>query len=214
LGVPREEPGVPPAPTRRLPANQRREQLMDVALHLFAERGFAATTMDDIADAAGVTKPLLYQHFASKRGLYLELVDSLSQTVIEAIDQATSEARGPRQQVEQGFAAYFHLLHTRTAAFRLLSAPDVQKDEELSEAGKRIADIIAEQTAELIDAGLDPEHRLLLGYAVVGMVENAGRHFLGEHSDHHAVAPAEVDRLSQRLADLAWAGLRTVHDDR
>ncbi len=186
---------------------------MDAALHLFAERGFAATTMDDIAEAAGVTKPLLYQHFDSKRGLYLELVDSLSQTVLEAIGKATAAANGPRQQVELGFAAYFHLLHSRTAAFRLLSAPDVQKDPELSRAGRRIEDVLAEQTAELIDAGLDPQHRRMLGYAVVGMVENAGRHFLGQHGEFRAVEPAEVDRLAQRLADLAWAGLRAVHDD-
>jgi AcrR family transcriptional regulator len=186
---------------------------MDVALQLFAERGFAATTMDDIADAAGVTKPLLYQHFESKRGLYLELVGSLSTSVIEAIAKATASAHGPRQQVEMGFKAYFHLLHTRTAAFRLLSAPDVQKDPELSHAGRRIEEVLAEQTAELIDAGLDPQHRRLLGYAVVGMVENAGRHFLGQHGEYRTVAPEEVDRLAQRLADLAWAGLRAVHDD-
>ncbi|MDA8340818.1 MAG: helix-turn-helix domain containing protein, partial [Actinomycetota bacterium] len=62
-----------PGGGRRLPAEQRRSQLFEVALLLFAERGYSATTMDDIAEAAGVTKPLLYQHFDSKRALYLEL---------------------------------------------------------------------------------------------------------------------------------------------
>jgi AcrR family transcriptional regulator len=202
-----------PARPRRLPADQRREQLMDVALQLFAERGFAATTMDDIADAAGVTKPLLYQHFDSKRGLYLELVDSLSQAVLQAIGKATAAAAGPRQQVELGFAAYFHLLHSHTDAFRLLSAADVQRDQELSRAGRRIEELLALEIARLIDAGLDEDHRRLLGHAVVGMVENAARHFLGEHGEFQAVDPAEVDRLARRLADLAWAGLRAVHDD-
>jgi AcrR family transcriptional regulator len=63
---------------RRLTAGQRRRQLVAVALELFARRGYRATTMDDIAEAAGVTKPLVYQHFSSKRALYLELVNSIA----------------------------------------------------------------------------------------------------------------------------------------
>ena len=67
-------------PARRLTADARRRQLFDVALTLFAEHGYSATTMDDIAEAAGVTKPLVYQHFDSKRALYLELLDVVSPT--------------------------------------------------------------------------------------------------------------------------------------
>src|SRR6185437_2523072 len=106
--------------SRRLTAEQRRQQLVAVALELFAQRGYRATTMDDVAEAAGVTKPLLYQHFSSKRALYLELVDSVAQDLLAAINEATSTADGPRQQVERGFAAYFHMVVTHEAAFRLL----------------------------------------------------------------------------------------------
>src|SRR3984957_14053138 len=95
---------------RRLTAEQRRQQLVDVALELFARRGYRATTMDDIADAAGVTKPLVYQHFPSKRALYLELVNSIAQELLIAIRGAVTQAQGPRQQVEMGFAAYFRLV--------------------------------------------------------------------------------------------------------
>src|SRR5208283_210235 len=70
---------------RRLTADARRRQLFDVALSLFAEHGYAATTMDDIAEAAGVTKPLVYQHFDSKRALYLELLDVFSREMIDRI---------------------------------------------------------------------------------------------------------------------------------
>ncbi len=101
---------APPVPGRRLTAGERRDQLFDVALSLFAERGYAATTMDDIAEAAGVTKPLVYQHFDSKRALYLELMESVSRKVIDAITSSTARADGPRQQVELGFAAYFELV--------------------------------------------------------------------------------------------------------
>src|SRR5579863_9938072 len=98
------------APSRRLTAEQRRHQLFAVALELFALRGYRATTMDDIAERAGVTKPLLYQHFSSKRALYLELVDSIAQDLLTAIRSAVLRAGGPRQQVELGFAAYFQLV--------------------------------------------------------------------------------------------------------
>src|SRR5579862_885526 len=111
---------TPAEPPKRLPADVRRQQLLAVALRLFGARGFEATTMDDIAEAAGVTKPLLYQHFASKRALYLELLESVAQSLLEAIGKAVAAAEGPRQQVEGGFAAYFDLAVTHADAFALL----------------------------------------------------------------------------------------------
>ena len=134
--------------------------------------------MDDIAEAAGVTKPLLYQHFASKRALYLELLDSVSHTMLEAIGKAIAAAGGPRQQVEGGFAAYFHLVVTHADAFHLLFGSDVPNDPELSRAVRKVEDSIAESIDVLIDAGLDEDHRRLLAFAVVGMAEGASRHFL------------------------------------
>ena len=109
-----------PGPGRRLTADARRRQLFATALRLFAERGYAAATMDDIAEAAGVTKPLLYQHFESKRALYLELMDVFAGVVVNRIVEATASADGPRQEVERGFAAYFALMVENEAAFRLL----------------------------------------------------------------------------------------------
>jgi AcrR family transcriptional regulator len=205
---------------RRLSAQQRRQQLFAVALELFAERGYRATTMDDIAEAAGVTKPLVYQHFSSKRALYLELVDSVSAELLTAIARATAEADGPRQQVELGFAAYFSMVVTHEAAFRLLYGREDADDPELGNAMRRVEDAIAEAIDPLISAGLEPAHRRFLAYAVVGMAEGASRQWLAARS---ALGPGDVgpdlddkeeaDRLAQRLADLAWAGLRSVHAD-
>jgi AcrR family transcriptional regulator len=195
---------------KRLPADVRRQQLLDVAIGLFAARGFKATTMDEIAEAAGVTKPLLYQHFASKRALYLELLDGVAQSLLEAIGKAVAAAAGPRQQVEGGFAAYFHLVATHADAFTLLFGSDLPDDPELSRAVRHVEDMLAEAVDPLIDAGLDEDHRRLLAYAVVGMAEGAGRHLLDNGG---AAGRAEADRAAQRLADLAWAGLRSVHRD-
>ena len=212
-------------PARRLSAVERREQLFDVALRVFAERGYRAATMDDIAEAAGVTKPLVYQHFSSKRALYLELVESVSQELLAAIAEATAQAEGPRQQVELGFAAYFRMVVQKEAAFRLLYGREVADDPELGSATRQVEKAIAEAIDPLITAGLEPEHRAFLAYAVVGMAEGASRKWLADRSraESHGLAPAanssssdlesEAARLASRLADLAWAGLRSVHAD-
>jgi AcrR family transcriptional regulator len=208
------------APVRRLSGGERRKQLFEVALRLFAERGYRATTMDDVAEAAGVTKPLVYQHFSSKRALYLELVDSVAQELLDAISRATSAAEGPRQQVERGFAAYFELVVSHEDAFRLLYGRTESDDPELGQALRRVEDTIAEAIEPLITAGLDPDHRRFLAYAVVGMAEGASRHWIATRTatgptsapvdGSHSV---EAQRLAARLADLAWAGLRSVHAD-
>ena len=216
---------------RRLTADARRRQLFDVALSLFAQHGYAAATMDDIAEAAGVTKPLVYQHFESKRALYLELMDVFSRELVTRIVKATANAQGPRQQVEQGFAAYFELMLGNEEAFRLLYGRDAPDDAELGESLRRVEETLAQAIDSLIDAGLDPEHRLLLAHAVVGMAEGASRHWLDARREQSggttstadgvgdgrgqggtdADRDAEAKRLATRLADFAWAGLRQVH---
>jgi AcrR family transcriptional regulator len=201
------------ATSRRLTAEQRRQQLFAVALELFAQRGYRATTMDDIAERAGVTKPLLYQHFSSKRALYLELVDSIAQNLLTAIRRAVLQAEGPRQQVELGFAAYFKLVVNNEAEFRLLYGRDHADDQELGRALRTVEDAIAEAIDPLIDAGLDPDHRRLLAYGIVGMAEGASRHFMTNRPVTDAEADEEAQRLAGRVADLAWAGLRSVHAD-
>ena len=100
----------------RLPAVQRRRQLLDVSLDVFAQRGFHAASMAEVAEAAGVTKPVLYQHFGSKRELYLELLDDVGQRLLEEVQKATAAAGGPRQQVAAGFAAYFRFVADLTWA--------------------------------------------------------------------------------------------------
>ncbi len=205
---------------KRLTADARRRQLFEVALSLFAEHGYASTTMDDIAEAAGVTKPLVYQHFESKRALYLELMDVFSRELVTRIVKATADAEGPRRQVELGFAAYFGLMVGNEAAFRLLYGRDAPDDPELGAALRRVEETIAEAIDPLIAAGLDPEHRLLLAHAVVGVAEGATRHWLdarrqrtvdGDGGGDGLSLEEEAALLATRLADFAWAGLRQVH---
>ena len=92
--------GMPP----RLSAVDRREQLLAVALSTFAGAGYHETSMNDVADAAGVTKPVLYQHFESKRDLYQALLDDVGHRLVTAVTSATADAENGRQRTEHGFA--------------------------------------------------------------------------------------------------------------
>ncbi|MBA2608467.1 MAG: TetR family transcriptional regulator [Actinobacteria bacterium] len=189
----------------RLPAAERRQQLVETALGLFAERGLYGTSMDDIADAAGVTKPVLYQHFASKRALFLELLDDVGKQLLDAIAAATSAADTPRQQVEAGLTAYFQFVADHHSSFVLLFGDGSRRDEEFAEAVERVEAAIAEFIAALINVDLDADHRLLLAHAVVGLAEGASRRWVA------AGASEPADVAAGRVADLAWAGLRGVH---
>jgi AcrR family transcriptional regulator len=189
----------------RLPAARRRRQLLDVAQEVFAVRGFHATSMDDVAEAAGVTKPVLYQHFDSKRRLYLELLEDVGQQLLDAIGDATSAAATPRQQVENGFAAYFRFVDEQRSAFRVLFGGGVRRDEEFADAVRRVEQTLAEAIAVLIEADIDDAHRLLLAQGIVGLAEGTARYLLAGALEFDPTV------VASRIADLTWAGLRAVH---
>ena len=207
-----------PAATKRLSGEERRSQLLAEAAQLFARRGYRSTTMDDVAEAAGVTKPLVYQHFSSKRSLYLELVDALGYQMLADLAEATSRATGPRQQVELALQAYFRLMVKDPAAFRLLNDKDHGDDDELGGAIRRVEAALVRAIDPLIDAGLEDEHRIVLAGGMLGMAEGASVAWTTLSSVEWADSGedelrAEADRIAQRVAGLMWAGLRSVHSD-
>ena len=193
----------------RLPAVRRRRQLLDVALQLFAARGFHGASMDDMAEAAGVTKPVLYQHFGSKRELYLEVLDDVGNRLLDAIGKAAAAAGGPRQQVENGFSAYFRFVADNESAFRVLFVGSGRDgdDREFVHAVRRVEDAIADAIAVLIEADIDDEHRRLLAHGIVGLAEGVGRHWVTNGLG------LDPDVAAAWIAGLAWAGLRGLRPD-
>lgn len=192
----------------RLPAARRKEQLLEVAQHVFAERGFHLTSMNDVADAAGVTKPVLYQHFSSKRSLYLELLRSVGDRLMLAIQTAAAEAGHPRQQVEDGLGAYFTFVADHPDAYRLMFGGGTRRDSEFAEEATRVELAIAEAIAPLIRIeGLPDHERLLFAHGIVGLAEGTTRHW---QAHDEGMTPSSVAAL---VADLAWRGLRGVRSD-
>lgn len=189
--------------TVRLPAAERRRQILDVALEVFARKGYHDASMNDVAEAAGVTKPVLYQHFGSKRALYLELLRELGERLRHAVGRATASAAGPRQQVEAGFEAYFAWVAEHRGGFEVLFAGESRRDTDFVREVAKVESEIAGAIAELIVVdGLSPDRRLLLAYGIVGMSEVTCRHWMAHDLD---LTPAE---LARQVSDLAWKGLR------
>jgi AcrR family transcriptional regulator len=189
----------------RLPAPARREQILEVSVQVFAHRGFHSTSMNDVADAAGVTKPVLYQHFDSKQDLYLALLDEAGNRLRTAISKAVAAATTGKQQTELGFKAYFRWVADDHDAFLLLFGLRANRDEESTTAIRRITAEAAQAIAPFIAADIDPDHQRTLAQGLVGLAEGVSRHLVerGESFD--------PDVLGQQIADLAWAGLRAVH---
>jgi AcrR family transcriptional regulator len=188
----------------RLPADQRRRQLLDVACDVFATGGFHGTSMDELAEAAGVTKPVLYQHFPSKRALYGEVLGDVESRLLTHVRRATGEAHTGRERVEAGFAAYFRFVTENDAGFRVLFGASVRNDPEFSRFVQHTIEQIAELIAGLIDIDVDEEHRRVLAHALVGMAEATSRRL------HRADAERDPRRLARWLSEMAWFGLRGV----
>jgi AcrR family transcriptional regulator len=184
----------------RLSAKQRRAQLVEVASRLFAEHGYHSLSMEQLADAAGVSKPVLYQHFPSKRDLYLallrEAVTDLEGQVRRALDGTTSN----RDRVRGAVSAVFDLVEDQT--FRLLfgtaelSKADVRETVEgaMADVSHTVAALIAE------DAGLDRQAAEFLASGLLGLAIDGARWWAGQD----AVSKEDAVRL---LSQLAWRGL-------
>ena len=188
----------------RLSATERREQVLNVALAVFAQRGYHTTSMNDIADAAGVTKPVLYQHFDSKRALYIAVLEAVGEGMITAIGSATKVTPSGKTQTAVGMVAYFTWVANDPNGFSLLFGGGTRRDEEFATVARKIETAAAELIAPLIEAGVDADYQRMVAHALIGMSEGVSRHLIqqGAHFD--------ADVVGEQLASLAWAGLRAV----
>lgn len=189
----------------RLSADARREQILDVAIDVFGRAGYFGASMNDIAEAAGVTKPVLYQHFDSKSDLYRALLDEVGARMLDAIAKATADCNDGKEQTELGFQAYFRWVAQRHDEFMLLFGGSARHDGEFSSQIRRITDDAAAAIAPLIAVDIDPEQRQTLAHALVGLAEGASRRLVGLGRDFNP------DEVARTVSGLAWAGLRATH---
>ena len=189
--------------SNRLPRHERRRQLLDAALEVFVERGYHAAAMDEIAERAGVSKPVLYQHFPGKLELYLALLDESVDGVVETVREALESTTENKQRVGATFGAYFEFVGGRGQAYRLVFESDLSNEPavraRLDRAQMECADLVSQVVRE--DAGISDEEAHLLSIAMVGMAQVSARYWLSSHG-HITRQAAE-----QMVARLAWRGI-------
>lgn len=184
----------------RLPAEQRREQLLAVAGEVFAAQGFHGPSMDALAEAAGVSKPILYQHFSSKRALYQALVEDAAAELLDRVGKALASTSDNRARVGAAVGAFLDFVED--PRFRLLFVTSDGTDDDVVRVVDGMRSEIARQVARLIadDAGVDEHAADLLATGVRGLALEGARWWL----EQDGLPREEATRL---LSSLAWRGL-------
>ena len=189
--------------SNRLPRHERRRQLLDAALEVFVSQGYHAAAMDEIADRAGVSKPVLYQHFPGKLELYLALLDESVDTLLETVRDALRSYAEPKQRVAATFGAYFDYVGGGAEAYRLVFESDLSNEALVRARLDRVQRECAALVSQAVraDTGLSGDEAELLSIGLVGMAQVTARYWLST-GDHIPRAAAE-----QLVARLAWRGI-------
>ena len=189
--------------SNRLPRHERRRQLLDAALEVFVSRGYHAAAMDEIAERAGVSKPVLYQHFPGKLELYLALLDESVDGLIDTVRGALRSTSENKQRVGATFGAYFEFVGGQGQAYRLVFESDLSNEPAVRARLDRVQFECAEMVSQVIreDAGIPDGEAHLLSIAMVGMAQVSARYWLSSHG-HITRQAAE-----QMVARLAWRGI-------
>ncbi|HVE62227.1 MAG TPA: TetR/AcrR family transcriptional regulator [Mycobacteriales bacterium] len=187
----------------RLPKLARRAQLLAAAQEVFVSQGYHATLMDDIAERAGVSKPVLYQHFPGKLDLYVALLDAHVADLVQRVRTALDSTTDNKVRVRNAVAAYFDFVDLDGEAFRLVFESDLRNEATVRARVEQALDACVDAIADTIaaDTGVDPAEARLLSVALAGQAEVSARWWLASGGE---VTKARAVEL---LAALAWKGL-------
>jgi AcrR family transcriptional regulator len=186
----------------RMTGKERREQLLDIGRTLFAERGFEGTSVEEIAHKAGVSKPVVYEHFGGKEGLYAVVVDREMRRMLDMVTGALTGGH-PRELLEQAAFALLDYIEQATDGFRILV-----RDSPVAQSTGTFASLISDIATEVEDIlgmefkqrGFDAKLAPLYAQALVGMVALTGQWW------HDAQKPEKAEVVAH-LVNLSWNGL-------
>jgi AcrR family transcriptional regulator len=194
----------PPEPRLRLVASARRAQLVEVGRTVFAQRGYEATSVEEIAERAGISKPIVYEHFGGKEGLYAVIVDREVEHIVERITAAITSG-SPRERLEGAALAFLAYVKERPGGFAVLlrDAPASKRSGEMPalmyDLAERVGAIFTDQFRK---AGYDAKAAPIYAHALVGMVAFVGQWWTESRK------PPPVETVARHIAALAWMGLR------
>lgn len=188
---------------QRLTATARRAQLIDVGRIVFAKRGYEGASLEEIADRAKVSRPVLYEHFGGKEGLYAVVIDREMEYLVRRIAEAIAQGT-PRERIEAAALAFLSYVKDHPDGFAILThdAPVTTAgggmSSLLNDLAERVGDVFA---ASFKNAGYDPKAAPIYAHALIGMVTFVGQWWTT------ARKPA-VEEVASHIAALAWMGLR------
>ncbi len=190
----------------RMTRAQRRRQLLDIGRELFAQRGFEATSVEELAAHADVSKPVVYGHFGGKEGLYGAVVDREMQALLGRFESALSAPGHPRGMLESAALVLLDYIEEDTEGFRVLTrdAPGTSGGASFSSLIGEVARKVEHILGREFDArGYDPGLAELYSQALVGMVALVGQWWLDNRTlDKHDVAAHLVNLSYNGLAHL------------
>jgi AcrR family transcriptional regulator len=187
----------------RLPREERRRQLLQAARQVFVAHGYHGAAMDEIAETAKVSKPVLYQHFPGKRELYLALLDSHLAQLTDLLTDALNSTTDNKERVRATMRAYFEFVAQDSQAHRLIFESDLNNDPDVSERLEAFnltyTDAIARVIAE--DTSMTQPEAALLGRGLLGMAQVSARFWLEKDGD------LDLGVASDLIYRLAWRGI-------
>jgi AcrR family transcriptional regulator len=188
---------------RRLTASARRAQLIDIGRTVFAKRGYEAASVEEIAERAKVSKPIVYEHFGGKEGLYAVIVDREMEYVVRRIAEAIASGSA-RERVERAALAFLSYVRDHPDGFAVLvhNAPVESArggmSSLLNDVAERVGDVFS---GALKDAGYDAKAAPIYAHALIGMVTFVGQWWTETRKP-------DIEDVANHLAALAWMGLR------
>ncbi|WP_025252407.1 TetR/AcrR family transcriptional regulator [Corynebacterium vitaeruminis] len=195
----------------RMTGKERREQLVSIGREVFAERGFDGASVEEIAARAGVSKPVVYEHFGGKEGLYAVVVDREMLRLEKIVTESLKTGRS-RVRIEQAVLALLTYVEEDTDGFQIL-VRDMQPGQDrtystlLNDAVAQVSHILAQA---FIRSGLDPDNAVLYGQALVGMVSMTAQWWLDERLEERGPSKEQV---AAHIVNLCWNGLAGMEAD-
>ena len=189
---------------KRLSGADRRQQLMEVGRDLFAKKGYENTSIEEIAQQAGVTKPIVYEHFGAKEGLYAAIVEREMDDLVGRMTASISEG-SPRARFEKALLAFLGYAQEQPAGFAVLArdTPSSVGRRGLTRVIDDLADRVGEVFAEAFaSAGYTPKVAPIYANALVGMVTQVGQWWAAEGKAF------SIDEVARHVGALGWMGLR------
>lgn len=186
-----------------MPREARRRQLLNAAHQVFVAHGFHGASMDEIAEVAEVSKPVLYQHFPGKRELYIALLDAHMEEFSDLLQRAINSTSDNKLRVGATIRTYYEYIARDSQAFRLIFESDLLNDTEIggrieafnAKFARSIADVVAEDTK------LPPAQALLVGRAMAGMAQVSARYWVDMADE------VSMEEAGDLVSRLAWRGI-------